>query len=103
MPDLSVQQLRALFDSLGIQYEYLTDNESKLKADCAKLREYIETEVQQIQSLNNDFEKLRQDFVQRRGAGCPSGNRSSSASPNLPLKRQAIKAGHRAFPIRRKP
>jgi hypothetical protein len=67
MSYLSVQQLRSLFEALCSQYESLSDNKSKLEASCAKLRECIDVQVQQIQSLNTEFEKLRQDFMQRRG------------------------------------
>jgi predicted ATPase len=62
-----VQQLRSLFDALCSQYKSLSDNKSKLEASCAKLRDCIDVQVQQIQSLNTEFEKLRQDFLQRRG------------------------------------
>jgi len=64
---MSVRELRELFDRLIQQYEYLSENRTKLEGDCTKLREYIDSQVQQIQSLNSDFEKLRQDYVQRRG------------------------------------
>lgn len=64
---MSVRELRELFERLASQYEYLSDNRTKLEGDCAKLREYIDSQVQQIQSLNADFEKLRLDYVQRRG------------------------------------
>jgi WD40 repeat protein len=63
---MPVRDLRALFDSLVAQYEYLSENRTKLESDCSKLREYIDAQVQQIQSLNADFEKIRQDYVQRR-------------------------------------
>jgi WD40 repeat protein len=68
---LPVRDLRSLFERLTAQYEYLTDNRSKLETDCFKLREYIEAQVQQIQSLNTDFEKLHQDFLQRRNRLSP--------------------------------
>jgi WD40 repeat protein len=64
---MSVRELRDLFDRLAAQYECLSENRTKLEGDCGKLREYIDSQVQQIQSLNADFEKLRQDYVQRRG------------------------------------
>jgi WD40 repeat protein len=63
---IGIRDLRALFDSLTAQYEFLTENRNKLDADCAKLREYIDAQVQQIQSLNADFEKLQHEYVQRR-------------------------------------
>jgi WD40 repeat protein len=67
MSYLSVQQVRSLFETLTSQYEYLSENRAKLEQDCNKLKEYIDAQVQQIQSLNADFEKLRQEYVQRRG------------------------------------
>ncbi|OHT11898.1 Transcriptional repressor tup11-related protein [Tritrichomonas foetus] len=70
MSFLSPQDLRGLFDQLCSEYEYLSDNRSKLEADCNKLREYIEAQVTQIKQLNQDFEKLKQEFAQR-GAELP--------------------------------
>jgi hypothetical protein len=67
MSFMSPRELREMFDRLATQYDYLSDNRTKLEGDCAKLREYIDAQVQQMQSLNADFEKLRQDYIQRRG------------------------------------
>lgn len=57
------QQLRGLFDSLASQYEMLVENRTKLESDCAKLREYIDAQVTQIEQLNSELEKLRDDFL----------------------------------------
>jgi WD40 repeat protein len=85
---MPVRDLRALFESLAAQYEYLSDNRTKLEADCTKLREYIDSQVQQIQSLNADFEKLRQDYVQRRSQmdrlAIEAENRRQSVPPPPP-------------------
>ena len=67
MSHLSLQQLRQLFDSAASQYERLFENRTKLEADCNKLREYIDAQVQHITELNNDFTKLRNDFMTRCG------------------------------------
>jgi WD40 repeat protein len=63
---LSAPQVRAVFDNLVRQYEFLLDNRVKLEADCNKLREYIDSQIQQIQSLNADFDVLHQKYLQRR-------------------------------------
>lgn len=62
---LSKQDLRNLFDQLTNEYEYLSNNRLKLEADCKKLQEYIEDQINQIKQINTDFEKLRQEFIQR--------------------------------------
>jgi WD40 repeat protein len=66
MAFMSAQQIRALFESVITQYESLTENRTQLETDCTKLREYIDGQVQQIQSLNTEFEKLRQDYSRKR-------------------------------------
>jgi WD40 repeat protein len=63
---MTPRDIRDLLDKLATEYEHLSDSRNKLEGDCSKLRDYIEAQVQQIQSLNGDFEKLQQDFVQRR-------------------------------------
>lgn len=62
---LSKQDLRNLFDQLTTEYEYLSNNRLKLEADCKKLQEYIEDQINQIKQINTDFEKLRNEFIQR--------------------------------------
>lgn len=65
MSFLSISQLRDMFDQLSRDYEFLSDNRTKLAADCEKLQEYIEAQVTQIQTLTTEFERLRADFVDR--------------------------------------
>lgn len=62
---LSKQDLRNLFSQLTTEYEYLSNNRLKLEADCKKLQDCIEDQINQIKQINTDFEKLRQEFVQR--------------------------------------
>jgi WD40 repeat protein len=75
---LSAPQVRTVFDDLVRQYEFLLDSRVKLEADCNKLREYMDGQVQQIQSLNADFDKLRQEYLQRRS------ELAARAPPELP-------------------
>jgi WD40 repeat protein len=67
MSNLTAKQLRGLFDDLTTHYSHLSDAKTKLEGDCAQLREHIDSQVQQLQSLSDEFEKLRQEYFQR----CP--------------------------------
>ncbi|KAH0793873.1 Transcriptional repressor tup11-related protein [Histomonas meleagridis] len=59
--------MKQLLDQLATEYEFLVNNRTKLENDCTKLKDYIDSQITQIQSLNNDFEKLRQEFLKRGG------------------------------------
>lgn len=89
MAIMNVQELQNLFDQLSHEYEYLTDNKNKLENDCNKLREYIEGQISQIKQLNADFEKLKQDYIQRSGdmARQPP-QQQSSVPPVIPTDQQ---------------
>jgi hypothetical protein len=52
MSFMSSRELCNLFDRLVTQYDNLSENRTKLEGDCAKLREYIDAQVQQMQLLN---------------------------------------------------
>jgi WD40 repeat protein len=66
MSYLSSDQIKQLLQSLATEYDQLSENRVKLENDCTKLKEFIDSQIQQIQTLNSDFEKLRQEFMQRR-------------------------------------
>lgn len=80
---LSKQDLRTLFDQLTTEYEYLSNNRMKLEADCKKLQEYIEDQITQIKTINDDFEKLRQEYIQRGQSSAKSFNEISSSFRGL--------------------
>jgi len=63
MSYLSPSQIRNLLDSLIAEYETLLENRNKLEVDCNKLKEYIEVQITQINALNNDFIKLKDENV----------------------------------------
>lgn len=67
MSVMSVQELKTLFEQLSQEYEYLVENRNRLEADCNKLKDHIEGQVQQIKQLNGDFDKLKQDYLARSG------------------------------------
>ena len=67
MTFLNSNQIRSYVESMGNQYEILEENKVKLEADCEKLREHIEAQISKIQALNQDFEKLRLEYLQRKG------------------------------------
>ena len=66
MSYLSSEQIKQLLHSLASEYDQLNENRVKLESDCTKLKEFIDSQISQIQTLNSDFEKLRQEFMQRR-------------------------------------
>jgi len=57
----TVAQIRDIVNTLGNEYEILTENRAKLENDCIRLRDYIENQISQIRSLNADLEKLKED------------------------------------------
>ncbi|KAH0791140.1 Transcriptional repressor tup11-related protein [Histomonas meleagridis] len=67
MSFLNSANMKQLLEQLASEYELLVNNRTKLENDCNRLKDYIDSQVTQIQSLNNDFEKLRQDFIQKGG------------------------------------
>ncbi|OHT14192.1 Transcriptional repressor tup11-related protein [Tritrichomonas foetus] len=90
---MNVQELRTLFDQLSQEYEYLTDNRTKLEADCNKLREFIDAQVTQIKQLSSDFEKLKADYIQRsnelaRAQPNPQTQLQQSQNSQLPIDSQ---------------
>ncbi|KAK8870437.1 hypothetical protein M9Y10_008319 [Tritrichomonas musculus] len=89
MSIMKVPELQNLFEELSHEYEFLTENKNRLEADCNKLREYIENQIEQIQHLNTDFEKLKQDYLQRTGeiARQPQ-QQQTSVQPVVPVEQQ---------------
>ena len=69
MSYLQSNQVRSLLDGLGNEYDSLIENKNKLETDCNKLKELIESQINQIQQINNEFEKLRFDFHQHLNGG----------------------------------
>jgi len=64
MSYLNSSQIKTIIDKLGSEYDNLIETRGRLETDCSKLREMIENQITQIQSINNDFEKLRTDYQQ---------------------------------------
>ena len=62
---------RNILDSISNEYEVLLESKTKLEADCQKLNDFIEGQIQQIQQLNLDFQKLKQEFAMRQEAFSP--------------------------------
>lgn len=56
----------AFVDSVVNEYAALLDFRNKLEADCIKLKEFIDNQIQQIHQLNDDFNKLRQEYGHRK-------------------------------------
>lgn len=81
MSFLSSDEIHQLLNSLGAEYDQLNENRIKLENDCTKLREYIDSQIQQIQILNQDFEKLRVEFIQRKDE---FGPRAVPETPQAP-------------------
>lgn len=67
MSILSYESMKQLLDQLASDYNRLMQNREELRSDCNKLREFIDNQVQQIQSLSSDFEKLHQEFIAKGG------------------------------------
>ena len=57
---------RNILDSISNEYEVLLESKTKLEADCQKLNDFIEIQIQQIQQLNMDFQKLKHEFALRQ-------------------------------------
>ena len=89
MAIMNVNEIQTLLDQLSHEYEYLTENKNKLETDCNKLREYIEGQITQIKQLNADFDKLKQDYLQRSGdmARQPP-QQQTSVPPVVPVEQQ---------------
>lgn len=62
----SAEQIQGILTNLASEYDQLLENRTKLQNDCTKLREFIDSQIQQIQNLNQDFEKLRTEYLQHR-------------------------------------
>ena len=82
MSYLSSEQIKQLLHSLASEYDQLSENRVKLESDCTKLKEFIDSQISQIQTLNSDFEKLRQEFMQRRDEFTQRG--LIEKTPNVP-------------------
>ncbi|EAY09691.1 Transcriptional repressor tup11-related protein [Trichomonas vaginalis G3] len=66
MSYLSADQIQGILTNLASEYDQLLENRTKLQNDCTKLREFIDSQIQQIQNLNSDFEKLRAEYMQHQ-------------------------------------
>ena len=54
-----------MVESVAGEYAALLEYRNRLEADCNKLKEFIDNQIQQIHQLNDDFIKLRQEYGQR--------------------------------------
>ena len=62
---------RSILDSINSEYEVLLESKTKLENECQKLNEFIEIQIQNIQQLNLDFQKLKHEFASRQEAFSP--------------------------------
>lgn len=83
-----MQEIQNLFEQLSHEYEYLTENKNKLEADCNKLRECIESQINQIKQLNADFDKLKQDYLQRSGDMARQPPQQQNSVAPVPMDQQ---------------
>ncbi|EAY20189.1 hypothetical protein TVAG_021340 [Trichomonas vaginalis G3] len=84
MTYLNSDQIHQLLSSLGAEYDQLNENRIKLENDCTKLREFIDSQIQQIQILNSDFEKLRIEFIQRKDEFVARAQQEQAVIPTAP-------------------
>jgi WD40 repeat protein len=100
MATLSTRELRQMFDRVAAHYEDLTESKSALEADCARLRECIDHQVQQIRMLNSDFEKMIHSFTNRPSEPPPPQPPPSEDPPDQDWEIEAFPpAGKLARPL----
>ncbi|KAH0789776.1 Transcriptional repressor tup11-related protein [Histomonas meleagridis] len=67
MSYLSTSQMNHLLDQLSSKYECLLEARKNLETDCLRLRDNIDQQVLQIHSLSEEFRKLKQEFIAKKG------------------------------------
>ena len=86
MSILTIEELREAFEKLCQDYKYLSDNREKLQEDCTRLRECIDHQVSQVETLNREFEGIREkcaahnlDFSRDAQATAPDAQEPAQA------------------------
>lgn len=62
-----IPSIRDTMLSLADEYDQLRNFNTKLSNDCKEIQRYINNQVKQIKDLHEDFEKLRQAYVDKSG------------------------------------
>lgn len=58
-----VYSIRSTMSSLADEYEKIHESNVKLYNDCEQVKKCIENQIQQIKEIRENFEKLRQEFI----------------------------------------